>query len=86
MSDHSQEFSDFETFKNLVKDAAGTFTHGGNGFPDFTDTTRGIAVEHTRAFLGPQSGNGSNAKAIEAHQKKACMRIEDKLKSGNFPP
>jgi hypothetical protein len=86
MSNHSQEFSDFESFKGLLPDAAGNFTHGGNDFPDFADTTRGLAVEHTRAFLGPQSNRGSEAKAIEAHQRKVCIHIEGKLKLGNFPP
>ena len=85
MSDHSEEEKDFEIFQRLFSDDAGKFIHGGNDFPDFGNTTWGLAIEHTRAFLGPKTSKGSVEKAIESHQKKVCTEIEAKLKSGNYP-
>lgn len=88
MSDHSEEQQDFQIFQRLCADAAGEFIHDPQKFPDFsvTSVNVGLAVEHTRAFLGTQSKKGSAAKAVDAHQRKACIAIEEAMKSRNFQP
>jgi hypothetical protein len=79
MSSHSEELRDLELFQRLFCGTTGEFTHGGNDFPDFGDEKSGLCIEHTRAFLGPQTDKGNLAKAVEGRQNRACAQITREL-------